>query len=126
MLPRPPRSTLFPYTTLFRSGRDPRTRTRGRPGTRPDRQVAGARRPAATARTAPNERSASLRPRCPRRARSPRYSGSLGVRNNGHDDAVVAIAAIGPTHVAQGDLVGEAGRGIVFETGRAANLDVPQ
>src|SRR5262245_62622715 len=22
MLPRPPRSTLFPYTTLFRSGRD--------------------------------------------------------------------------------------------------------
>src|SRR5688572_32410364 len=27
MLPRPPRSTLFPYTTLFRSGRAPRGRT---------------------------------------------------------------------------------------------------
>src|SRR5438445_12815609 len=26
MLPRPPRSTLFPYTTLFRSGRDLRAR----------------------------------------------------------------------------------------------------
>src|SRR5438445_4508793 len=24
MIPRPPRSTLFPYTTLFRSGRPPR------------------------------------------------------------------------------------------------------
>src|SRR5438876_8908688 len=24
MIPRPPRSTLFPYTTLFRSGPDPR------------------------------------------------------------------------------------------------------
>src|SRR5438046_7571966 len=24
MIRRPPRSTLFPYTTLFRSGRDPR------------------------------------------------------------------------------------------------------
>src|SRR3989304_9420806 len=28
MIRRPPRSTLFPYTTLFRSTRPPRTRTR--------------------------------------------------------------------------------------------------
>src|SRR5438874_4087140 len=28
MLPRPPRSTLFPYTTLFRSLRDPLPRPR--------------------------------------------------------------------------------------------------
>src|SRR5438132_10459448 len=26
MIPPPPRSTLFPYTTLFRSGRDPHAR----------------------------------------------------------------------------------------------------
>src|SRR5436305_5276368 len=26
MIPRPPRSTLFPYTTLFRSRQDPRRR----------------------------------------------------------------------------------------------------
>src|SRR5256885_12871439 len=28
MIRRPPRSTLFPYTTLFRSGRDDRSRDR--------------------------------------------------------------------------------------------------
>src|SRR5690554_7241204 len=33
MLRRPPRSTLFPYTTLFRSG--------GRPAARPARHTAG-------------------------------------------------------------------------------------
>src|SRR5256885_10897888 len=31
MIRRPPRSTLFPYTTLFRSGRVPRTRVEGVP-----------------------------------------------------------------------------------------------
>src|SRR5256885_14661646 len=30
MIRRPPRSTLFPYTTLFRSGRGGRARPRGR------------------------------------------------------------------------------------------------
>src|SRR5436309_6933680 len=30
MIRRPPRSTLFPYTTLFRSGLRARTRTHGR------------------------------------------------------------------------------------------------
>src|SRR2546422_4515603 len=41
MIRRPPRSTLFPYTTLFRSAHDPRGRGRGgedsdarRPGAR--------------------------------------------------------------------------------------------
>src|SRR5438094_6718122 len=29
MIRRPPRSTLFPYTTLFRSGQDHRDRARG-------------------------------------------------------------------------------------------------
>src|SRR5688572_31404855 len=29
MLPRPPRSTLFPYTTLFRSGVEPEQLVRG-------------------------------------------------------------------------------------------------
>src|SRR2546427_8528580 len=31
MIRRPPRSTLFPYTTLFRSGSAPHRRTRRRP-----------------------------------------------------------------------------------------------
>src|SRR5437879_9949630 len=33
MIRRPPRSTLFPYTTLFRSARAPRSRRRGAAGT---------------------------------------------------------------------------------------------
>src|SRR5947209_16247122 len=43
MIRRPPRSTLFPYTTLFRSGRSPRLEARG-----PSRawQVAADRPPA--------------------------------------------------------------------------------
>src|SRR6266508_5339651 len=40
MIRRPPRSTLFPYTPLFRSGRSER-----RPGRRPDRGPAVAARP---------------------------------------------------------------------------------
>src|SRR3712207_7486195 len=35
MIRRPPRSTLFPYTTLFRSGRAPRGGLRGRGAARP-------------------------------------------------------------------------------------------
>src|SRR5687767_15703032 len=34
MIRRPPRSTLFPYTTLFRSDRDERKRSRERSGER--------------------------------------------------------------------------------------------
>src|SRR3712207_8694944 len=37
MIRRPPRSTLFPYTTLFRSRLDPADR-RGRPGRRRERR----------------------------------------------------------------------------------------
>src|SRR3712207_8637501 len=36
MIRRPPRSTLFPYTTLFRSRRDLRRGPAGRPDDRPD------------------------------------------------------------------------------------------
>src|SRR5579859_6387774 len=55
MIRRPPRSTLFPYTTLFRSGRGaapcPATRrSAGRPRRRPARP---ARRPGAAATFAP-------------------------------------------------------------------------
>src|SRR5690242_21451488 len=32
MIRRPPRSTLFPYTTLFRSAEPPREEARARPG----------------------------------------------------------------------------------------------
>src|SRR6266576_1765607 len=35
MIRRPPRSTLFPYTTLFRSAADRNDRPAGRPATRP-------------------------------------------------------------------------------------------
>src|SRR5215211_8893741 len=51
MIRRPPRSTLFPYTTLFRSPRRPRRRAdpRGRPGggprVRPDHHPRGHRPP---------------------------------------------------------------------------------
>src|SRR2546430_8638030 len=38
MIRRPPRSTLFPYTTLFRSDRGPRFRRRLRQRGRPDVQ----------------------------------------------------------------------------------------
>src|SRR3712207_6938541 len=41
MIRRPPRSTLFPYTTLFRSsGRDERRRADDRPGPYPARRGA--------------------------------------------------------------------------------------
>src|SRR2546430_8769526 len=42
MIRRPPRSTLFPYTTLFRSDRARRDARAG--GARPARQMAGAAR----------------------------------------------------------------------------------
>src|SRR5438552_14840756 len=43
MIRRPPRSTLFPYTTLFRS-------SRGGPGSKPGRRQPGERRPRAAER----------------------------------------------------------------------------
>src|SRR5437588_3498357 len=63
MIRRPPRSTLFPYTTLFRS---PRCRSADREcPTRPAcRQVTGAQahRPAEARRSAPRVRRASPTP----------------------------------------------------------------
>src|SRR2546430_10385336 len=41
MIRRPPRSTLFPYTTLFRSPRLPAFARDGRPGESPVSQVSG-------------------------------------------------------------------------------------
>src|SRR3712207_8938303 len=39
MIRRPPRSTLFPYTTLFRSGVSPDSPVGSRLGVTPDRQL---------------------------------------------------------------------------------------
>src|SRR2546426_7245498 len=48
MIRRPPRSTLFPYTTLFRSARRRRGRRQaGAPERQPGRDLAGAGRAAA-------------------------------------------------------------------------------
>src|SRR2546430_3060201 len=54
MIRRPPRSTLFPYTTLFRSR--PRTRGRRDRGRRPFFPAARARVPASTGRPAAPDR----------------------------------------------------------------------
>src|ERR1044072_4056917 len=55
MIRRPPRSTLFPYTTLFRSGTDPRRRADRQPGLRVVGRRAGAIR--AAARRGPHDRA---------------------------------------------------------------------
>src|SRR2546427_2814903 len=59
MIRRPPRSTLFPYTTLFRSGpgqcRPPRRRA-----PRPDDATASSARPRAPARTRSEEHTSEL------------------------------------------------------------------
>src|SRR3712207_7029679 len=47
MIRRPPRSTLFPYTTLFRSARGLRDRPRQRPDVRRAAALAAAGRPRA-------------------------------------------------------------------------------
>src|SRR3712207_9171428 len=73
MIRRPPRSTLFPYTTLFRSGR----RKRERRAERPDRLLAPALqlgRPAARAvagaeRITGGQGAEPLEPAAPPRAR---------------------------------------------------------
>src|SRR5207244_12695982 len=44
-VPRPPRPTLFPYTTLFRSRRRPPETRRGRPASRSPSPLPGAARP---------------------------------------------------------------------------------
>src|SRR5690348_18366688 len=68
MLRRPPRSTLFPYTTLFRSHKDwPPSKASARTAASPDRETRAA-----------NEHSAARRARAPRRARP------LGHRSEEH------------------------------------------
>src|SRR5256885_7290420 len=54
MIRRPPRSTLFPYTTLFRSSRGP-----ARPGRRPARGSFGPRRPPALGPLRTRDRTAN-------------------------------------------------------------------
>src|SRR2546426_8454652 len=68
MIRRPPRSTLFPYTTLFRS-RGPRSRPRSR------RRSATPRRSAALRSRADRERG--LRPRLSLRPRSEEHTSEL-------------------------------------------------
>src|SRR5690349_24222588 len=70
MIRRPPRSTLFPYTTLFRSCRRaaPQTRLRaaalaGELPLRPCRRAARARRPTAAQGTRSEEHTSELQSR---------------------------------------------------------------
>src|SRR2546422_11218618 len=73
MIRRPPRSTLFPYTTLFRSPRDPARLQRGhrhqnRPGSE---KVRDERLPAGEGRSLFQPRDAGPHRRGPARARGP-------------------------------------------------------
>src|SRR3712207_8241065 len=60
MILQPPRSTLFPYTTLFRSP------ARTRPGTRPPSRARRTTPPPRTAAGSPHTAGCSPRPRPPR------------------------------------------------------------
>src|SRR3712207_7071065 len=61
MIRRPPRSTLFPYTTLFRSNRP--NRPKGRPHAWRKRRTGSSTRPAAPGRTSsgPSQTTRSAR-----------------------------------------------------------------
>src|SRR3712207_8294900 len=67
MIRRPPRSTLFPYTTLFRSSR----------ATRPSHLVAPVRK---LSRARPSCPCRPLRPTCRRRGRSEEHTSELQSR----------------------------------------------
>src|SRR2546427_1405017 len=67
MIRRPPRSTLFPYTTLFRSGRH-----------RPASPAASARPPDSW----PGRRAACAASRCPRATRSEEHTSELQSQSN--------------------------------------------
>src|SRR3712207_7622666 len=60
MIRRPPRSTLFPYTTLFRSAPWPRSCPRAWP---PSRSTRGSSTPPCSAPASARERAAIRRPR---------------------------------------------------------------
>src|SRR3712207_7675471 len=74
MIRRPPRSTLFPYTTLFRSGGDGRRPDRGAPRRRPDH----GRHPEPPAQRQPLGRRAEAAPR--RLVRSEEHTSELQSR----------------------------------------------
>src|SRR3712207_8572269 len=81
MIRRPPRSTLFPYTTLFRSA--PRRHHRGLPGAGGRRSLrhAPARRPRRQGRKGGASRQRGLRPLLRRRrARSEEHTSELQSR----------------------------------------------
>src|SRR2546426_11067069 len=102
MIRRPPRSTLFPYTTLFRSGREG-ARGRRRRGQRAGRELrrlpgAGARRVAAPGdvpRGAPARRAggagAELRAG---RARSGEFGGDAWASLRGEGGGVVTVSVL--------------------------------
>src|SRR5689334_24235947 len=61
MIRRPPRSTLFPYTTLFRSKRPPPTEASALPGGSGSGRDAMLRHPATQLRAVPAERARRAR-----------------------------------------------------------------
>src|SRR6266536_2897810 len=82
LIRRPPRSTLFPYTTLFRSGRPSRAAPR-----RARRRDARARQCAAASASRPSRAAA------PERAGSP--CAGPGARSTDAGDAVLAYQSLG-------------------------------
>src|SRR5437870_11517069 len=96
MIRRPPRSTLFPYTTLFRSGRalPALSRARRRSGLRGRRQGTrrGRRGTAEVGREASADRGPSRAPACARPPASRRGS-CLGA----YGGSPLAAAALSPT-----------------------------
>src|SRR5687768_18048284 len=78
MLRRPPRSTLFPYTTLFRSHRSKRTELDERDSGPVQRAVPGAARPARRTRPRRADRADGRRPRGERDRKSTRLNSSHG------------------------------------------------
>src|SRR5689334_2446168 len=81
MIRRPPRSTLFPYTTLFRSRSSSRATTRSRTGRRsePSRPTRGTKVTRRTTKRATKEET-----RAARAERSPRPAGRKSHRSEEH------------------------------------------
>src|SRR5256885_11212168 len=87
MIRRPPRSTLFPYTTLFRSRRGPSEPAMARPGP----AGAGSLRRGEPARA---RLHTGLLPRSSSLVRGPR----LGKKNSGGQQAVGVAAGVAEAH----------------------------
>src|SRR5690554_7466056 len=81
MIPRPPRSTLFPYTTLFRSGRKPGALSRRDPdnsgGARREKEPDGR---GVSGRRGRRDARYSWPRRAPRRKRSEEHTSELQSR----------------------------------------------